>query len=85
VDSGRDKLGAIIGDNCRTGINSSTLPGVKIGPNSIVGPGVVLGEDLEAGKIIYVDKKSYRTKENKFEPVAGKREELIRKLAKFDK
>ncbi|MGB9756575.1 MAG: bifunctional sugar-1-phosphate nucleotidylyltransferase/acetyltransferase, partial [Candidatus Bathyarchaeales archaeon] len=39
VDSGTNKLGAIVGDFCKVGINASLLPGVKIGPNSIVGAG----------------------------------------------
>lgn len=83
IDSGRDKLGAIIGDKCKTGINSSILPGVKIGPNSIVGPNVCLHEDLEPNKIILIDKKSYTVKENKFEASPEKREELMKKLMKY--
>jgi UDP-N-acetylglucosamine diphosphorylase/glucosamine-1-phosphate N-acetyltransferase len=65
TDSGTNKLGAIIGDNCKTGINACLEPGVKIGPQSIVGPNVYLQDDLEPEKIIFVDKKSYITKENK--------------------
>ncbi|WP_400200838.1 bifunctional sugar-1-phosphate nucleotidylyltransferase/acetyltransferase, partial [Methanobrevibacter smithii] len=34
IDSGRRKLGAIIGDSVKTGINSSFSPGVKVGHNS---------------------------------------------------
>jgi len=47
IDTKLNKLGAIIGDNCRTGINVSVMPGVRIGPNSIVGPHVCLTSDLE--------------------------------------
>jgi bifunctional UDP-N-acetylglucosamine pyrophosphorylase/glucosamine-1-phosphate N-acetyltransferase len=54
VDSGRRKLGVIMGDNCKTGINVSLMPGVKVGPNSVVGPGVVLYEDLAPGRSIFV-------------------------------
>ena len=32
IDSGRRKLGSIIGDSVKTGINSSFSPGVKVGP-----------------------------------------------------
>lgn len=46
IDSGRRKLGAIIGDSVKTGINSSFSPGVKIGHNSTIGSGVLLYEDL---------------------------------------
>ncbi|WP_407379901.1 bifunctional sugar-1-phosphate nucleotidylyltransferase/acetyltransferase [Methanobrevibacter sp.] len=45
-DSGRRKLGAIIGDSVKTGINSSFSPGVKVGSNSTIGSNVLLYEDL---------------------------------------
>ncbi len=45
---------AYIGDYCRTGVNAIIMPGVRIGPYSIVGPGVVLYEDLEPYKMILV-------------------------------
>lgn len=46
IDSGRRKLGAIIGDSVKTGINSSFSPGVKVGHNSTIGSSVLLYEDL---------------------------------------
>ena len=46
IDSGRRKLGAIIGDSVKTGINSSFSPGVKVGHNSTIGSGVLVYEDL---------------------------------------
>lgn len=46
VDTGLEKLGAIIGAGCKTGVNASVMPGVRIGPNSVVGPGVCLVGDL---------------------------------------
>ncbi|MCJ7515807.1 MAG: sugar phosphate nucleotidyltransferase, partial [Dehalococcoidia bacterium] len=52
IDTGRDKLGAIIGDDCKTGINASVMPGIKIGPNSTVGSHVCLTKDLEPEKMI---------------------------------
>lgn len=45
VSSGRRKLGAIIGDNTKTGVNACFMPGVKAGPYSIIGAGVILNED----------------------------------------
>lgn len=39
-DSGRHKLGAIIGHNVKTGINVTIYPpGRKIGSGSLIGPG----------------------------------------------
>ena len=55
VDSGRDKLGAIVGDGCKTGINVSIMPGVRIGPHSIVGPHVLLQRDVEANTMVLVE------------------------------
>ncbi len=55
VDTGLNKLGAIIGNNCKTGVNVSVMPGVKIGPNCIVGPHVCLTEDLESGKTVMAE------------------------------
>ncbi len=48
VSSGRKKLGAILGDKVRTGINVSIFPGVKIGSASWVGPGATVKKDLES-------------------------------------
>ncbi|MDI6807102.1 MAG: sugar phosphate nucleotidyltransferase [Candidatus Aenigmarchaeota archaeon] len=85
VDSGRDKLGAMIADGCQMGINSSIMPGVKIGPNSIVGPGVCLQEDLEPNKIIFMNKKSYVIRENKITISPEKKRELMERLIKREK
>jgi bifunctional UDP-N-acetylglucosamine pyrophosphorylase/glucosamine-1-phosphate N-acetyltransferase len=41
VDTRRRKLGAIIGDNVKTGINASINVGTVIGNNTFIGPGVV--------------------------------------------
>ncbi len=51
VDSGRKKLGAILGDNVKTGINALLMPGVKIGNNSWVGPNLVVHRDLPPNTI----------------------------------
>ena len=82
IDSGTNKLGAIIGDNCKTGINSCLEPGVKLGPQSMVGPNVDLQDDLKPGKIIFVDKNSYVTKENKIAVSSESKKQLMKKLMK---
>ncbi|MDV3104529.1 bifunctional sugar-1-phosphate nucleotidylyltransferase/acetyltransferase [Thermococcus waiotapuensis] len=51
-DSGRHKLGAIIGHNVKTGINVSIYPGRKIGSNSLIGPGVVVDENVPPGAMV---------------------------------
>ncbi len=52
VNTGMDKFGAIIGDNCRIGINVSIMPGIKIGPNSIIGPSVCLMENVDSNTMM---------------------------------
>ncbi len=83
IDSGRDKLGVIMADNCKVGVNATLSPGVKIGPNNIVGPNVFLREDLEPNKIILINKESYIIKENKLDLSSGKKEELRSRLNKL--
>ncbi len=53
IGTGRNHFGAIIGDDCRTGINSGILPGRRVGPNSIVGSNVCLTEDLKPNTIVF--------------------------------
>jgi UDP-N-acetylglucosamine diphosphorylase/glucosamine-1-phosphate N-acetyltransferase len=48
VNTGRRKLGAILGDNVKTGIKSLFMPGVKVGVNSCVGPNYMVEKDLPA-------------------------------------
>jgi len=46
IGGGRKKLGAILGDGVRTGINVSIFPGVKIGRRSWIGPGAIVDRDV---------------------------------------
>jgi len=51
-DSGRHKLGAIIGHNVKVGINVSIYPGRKIGSNAFIGPGVIVDGNVRSGGTI---------------------------------
>jgi len=51
-DSGRRKLGVIMGDRVLTGINVSILPGVRIGAASWLGPGTTISEDVSSGVLV---------------------------------
>ncbi len=55
VDSGRNKFGIVVGDNVRVGVNTSFMPGVKVGSGSFVGAGIVVGQDVENGKYVVGD------------------------------
>lgn len=56
IDSGRRKLGAIIGPNSQTGINSSVMCGKKIGEGSVIGAHTMVNEDIPANTLYYQDK-----------------------------
>ena len=51
VDTGRRKLGAVLGDNVKTGIKSLFMPGVKVGANTWVGANFMVERDLPANTI----------------------------------
>ncbi len=53
IDSGRRKMGAMIGDYSQTGIGATLMPGVKIGPRSIVGSNATVYKDVPP-KSIYM-------------------------------
>jgi UDP-N-acetylglucosamine diphosphorylase / glucose-1-phosphate thymidylyltransferase / UDP-N-acetylgalactosamine diphosphorylase / glucosamine-1-phosphate N-acetyltransferase / galactosamine-1-phosphate N-acetyltransferase len=54
VNTGRRKLGAILGDSVKTGIKSLFMPGVKVGVNSWVGANFMVERDLSANSIVFL-------------------------------
>lgn len=52
VDTGRRKLGAVIGGYAQTGINVSIYPGVKIGSHALIYPGCIVRRDVEKGGVL---------------------------------
>lgn len=46
MDSGRRKLGVIMGDNVETGIGVQLMPGIKVGTGAWIGPSVTVYEDV---------------------------------------
>lgn len=52
VDSGRRKLGVVLGDGVKSGINALFMPGVKVGCNSWIGPNVVVNRDVAADTVV---------------------------------
>jgi bifunctional UDP-N-acetylglucosamine pyrophosphorylase/glucosamine-1-phosphate N-acetyltransferase len=45
-DTGRRKLGVVLGDEVKTGINALFMPGIKVGNDSWIGPNVIVSRDL---------------------------------------
>lgn len=46
INCGKNKLGAMIGKNVRFGVNTSLMPGIKIGANSILGAGLTIHQNI---------------------------------------
>jgi bifunctional UDP-N-acetylglucosamine pyrophosphorylase/glucosamine-1-phosphate N-acetyltransferase len=53
VDSGRRKLGAVLGDEVKTGISALLMPGVKVGTKTWVGPNYMVESDLPPNTIVF--------------------------------
>jgi len=43
-------LGAIMGENTKTGVNCSLMPGVLVGSNCLIWPGSVVFKNIEDNK-----------------------------------
>jgi len=52
IDTGRRKLGVIMGDNVKTGINSMINTGTIIGNNALIGPGALADGEIGEGSRI---------------------------------
>ncbi|HIP56486.1 MAG TPA: nucleotidyl transferase [Ignisphaera aggregans] len=52
IDTGRRKLGALVGGYVKTGVNVSIMPGVKIGSYSVIYPGVTVYRDVPPRTVV---------------------------------
>ena len=64
INTGRNKLGVLIGDNVRIGVNASTMPAIKIGSDSFIAAGIVLTQDIPAGSFVRPQSTGFVVKEN---------------------
>ncbi len=64
-------------NNCKVGVNTSIMPGVRIGANSIIGAGTVVTRDLEPNKFLFL-KGGQILKENRMELRDKKKERMDR-------
>lgn len=78
IDTELDKLGCIMANNCKVGVNSSIMPGVRIGANSVIGVGTVVTGDLEQNKFLFL-KGEQILDENRME-IKGKKKELMKRI-----
>lgn len=61
VSTGNSRIGVLMGDFVKTGINVSTMPGVAIGQRSIIGPMTAVMENVPEKTLLYT-KQDKRTK-----------------------
>lgn len=81
VETGKNKIGLFCGDNVRVGVNTSVMPGVKIGTGTMVGAGLVIAEDIDEGKFVMGGKMDLIIKDNTVE-IPTDRSINLQKLAK---
>jgi len=60
INTGLDSLGIIMGENSKTGINCSLMPGVLIGSNCNIGPNSVVFENIEDNTTFYTEFKGIK-------------------------
>lgn len=77
INTKRNKLGAIIAKNVGIGVNTSIMPGVKIGTNSMIGAGLVVDHDIAENSFCY-GKTELVTKPNE-RPIAKEMRDTFRK------
>jgi bifunctional UDP-N-acetylglucosamine pyrophosphorylase/glucosamine-1-phosphate N-acetyltransferase len=58
LDSGRMKLGLVLGAGTKIGVNTSTMPGVKIGAGALIGPSIKVVRDVPDGARV-LDEETY--------------------------
>jgi len=66
VNSNSVKLGLIAGDNIRVGVNTSFMPGIKVGSDSFIGAGIVVAKDIPKKSFVR-GKIDLKISENKFD------------------
>lgn len=79
INTGREKLGAIVAHGTRVGINASLMPGVLIAQDSFVGPGVVLNQNLKANSFCRL-KQSLTVVKNQKKATVSQRDKFKRKI-----
>ncbi len=62
IGTGLDSLGVIMGENSKTGIHCSFMPGVLIGSNCNIGPETVVFENIEDNTNFYTKFKGIKRK-----------------------
>jgi len=78
-ETGTNKWGLVTGDHIRVGVNTSFMPGVRVGAESFVGAGIVVAEDIPEKSFVR-GKWDLKVSENKGEFSEEMREMMRKKL-----
>lgn len=79
VDSGITKFGLVTGDNIRVGVNTSFMPGIKVGSDSFIGAGIVVAKNIYEKSFVRGDW-NLKISENKSSVDPKGRDEIKNKL-----
>ncbi|KKR09328.1 MAG: glucose-1-phosphate thymidylyltransferase, bifunctional UDP-N-acetylglucosamine pyrophosphorylase / Glucosamine-1-phosphate N-acetyltransferase [Candidatus Peregrinibacteria bacterium GW2011_GWE2_39_6] len=71
INSQKNKLGIITGNNIRVGVNTSFMPGIKIGSNSLIGAGLTINQNIPENSFVS-GKISLDIKENRKKKLASR-------------
>lgn len=55
IDTRREKFGVVLGRGVKVGVNTSFMPGVKVGAGAIIGPNLRINRDVPAGERVLYD------------------------------
>ncbi len=55
IETGLKGFGCVIGNNTKTGINCSFMPGVLVGSDCLIGPSSVIFKNIEDNKLFYTE------------------------------
>jgi bifunctional UDP-N-acetylglucosamine pyrophosphorylase/glucosamine-1-phosphate N-acetyltransferase len=58
VETGRRKLGVVLGDNVKTGIKASFMPGIKVGANTWIAANLMVTKDIPKNSIAQLEQNS---------------------------
>ncbi len=75
INTMRTKLGTIIGRDVRIGVNTSVMPGVKIGSQSFIGAGTIIDKDISDASFCMA-KSTYTLTKNHHDVGLGHRDEF---------
>lgn len=78
VSTQRNKLGAMIGSNVRIGVNTSIMPGMKIGSGSFISAGITISQDIPEQS--FVRSQTSVTIQPNEKQIEGNREQFKQKI-----